>query len=461
MTRSHRRGRSTMHRSFRMKMSARDVRKYRIRCATEDAYVYTWSDLEPSVCPNGGDHIVETDATVQIESIAEDHVRVNNMPLTQYGRLRTVEDSVLINLRPGTGISALRDIVTTNNGGQVISAIGSPTYELRVSGTGSVARIRSAQRARFMAGTCGEVAIGGHFPTRPIDDQRLKFGLFDDDNGFYFVIDATDLWVVVMTSEKETKVRRVDFNLDCLDGRGPSGHTIDPFKGYIWTITFGMFGYGAIEFAIVAEDAMHEQRTIPMHRHYTQSEPAVAVPNLPITVALESGASDGDAVAYFTGRKFCVQGRFEPVTRQGSVFSTGASPSPGPASDWTPVLCIRRKAAFSYVPVRLYLAEAFCAPGNVSVLKVATGVTVPDDAEWRTPEGHAATETAVEVCSAAPNTGGICVWQALVRAHTVAPAPTLADVDFYLIESDAVALFVRDMGDMGDISANLRWAEEW
>jgi hypothetical protein len=436
--------------------STASLRKFRVRCSTEDAYVYVWSDTEPETCPNSADHEIEADKTVELERVSASQSEVTNLPLTPFNRLQVAEDTVLLSLRPGHGVSKLRDIVNTENGGSVTNELGEPAFLFKTIGVDSLASMRSAQRTRFLAGSCGQVSIGGHLATRPVDDQCARFGVFDEGNGYYFEIDAANLYVVVLNDGLVTKVPRNSFNLDTLDGNGPSGHVINPMKGYIWTITFTMFGYGAVEFSITAENARQDQCAIAMHRYYSQSRPAVAIPNLPINVTLRNGARGGECKAYVTARKYSVQGKFEPMQREGSSYMLRSVSGEG----WVPVLSMRRKSSHVHTPVRLNVADVFCEL-NKTVFKVKTGPVLSEDAVWKTPECYSDTETAVEVCTG-PGTsasGGTCIWKNFVKSAN----DTLqsSNINFYLIESDTVTLFVRDPDQFGVIGACLKWSEEW
>ena len=79
-----------------------------------------------------------------------------------------------------------------------------------------------------------------------------RAGQFDDDNGVFFEDDEGVFKVVcrssVSGSPVDTKVAQSDFNLDKLDGTGPSGHTIDPSKAQILFMDYEWLGVGRVRF---------------------------------------------------------------------------------------------------------------------------------------------------------------------------------------------------------------------
>jgi len=51
-------------------MSTTQVNKYRIYCNHESEYVFTWSNTEPTVCPNNNSHSINSALTTIVETIS-------------------------------------------------------------------------------------------------------------------------------------------------------------------------------------------------------------------------------------------------------------------------------------------------------------------------------------------------------------------------------------------------------
>lgn len=437
-------------------MGSKTLNKYRLWCETEERPVYTWAEREPTQCPNGAEHVLGAGSVVELERVSESVTHVSNLPLSPFDRLLTAEDTLQLNLKPGCGISALRDEVRTANGGTVSNAINAPEYTFSVSGPGSMASMRSLERGRYVTGLAAEVGIGGHLVQLLQDDQRLRYGLFDESNGFFFEITAAGLSVAVMKEGIIECTSRQSFNMDSMDGNGPSGHVMNPLKGYIWIIRFSWYGYGMVEFSVVAEDARQQQRTINMHRYYPQTRPSTSMPNLPINVELDAGERGGACTAYVTGRKFSVLGKSRPMTRTGSAIRIVSDLT---ASGWVPVMSIRSKQEYLVAPVLLNEIEVFGTIGT-GIFKVLTGTTLPEDSVWGAPPCYESSETAVEYCELPETaTGGICIWKAFIRNVNIPAHNT--QMDFYLTDHDSVTVYVKHPAELGTLHVAMRWEEEW
>jgi hypothetical protein len=49
-----------------------EVYKYRVWCETDNKYVETWGDSEPTVCPENNGHSIDADKTVIVETVTKD-----------------------------------------------------------------------------------------------------------------------------------------------------------------------------------------------------------------------------------------------------------------------------------------------------------------------------------------------------------------------------------------------------
>jgi hypothetical protein len=434
---------------------AKQVSKWRMRCETENTYVYQWAEGVPTVCPNGADHTLDPSRTVGVSQVDEKSVSVRNLPLSPFERMLTSEETVLLSLKPGMGISSLRDVVQTQNGGSVTNPLNTPEYVFDVTGPGSVATLRTAERCRYMPGLASEVGVGGHLAQQLVDDQALQFGIFDDNDGYFFEILANELYAIVRKDGVDTRTVRSEFNMDALDGSGPSGVFMNALKGYIWIIRWSWYGYGAVDFSIVSEDDTQEQRTIVLHRYFSQTRPSMSTPNLPITIRLDSGQTDTPCRAYVTGRKYAVLGRFEPMMRAGSLQQIVDSVE----TVWLPVASIRRKVGYTSAPVRLDTVDVFGTTG-MTVFKVVTGTELTG-AVWGVPDCYDEAETAVQRDESATSaTGGTTIWKGVVRSDAVMAA-VRNSLDFYLTEGDVVTVFIFNPAKVGETSVSVRWIEEW
>lgn len=81
---------------------------------------------------------------------------------------------------------------------------------------------------------------------------KSRLGLFDDDNGLYLEYDAGNVYLVRRTyaggSASDNRVVQSSWNIDKMDGTGPSGITIDFTKTQIFFMDFEWLGVGRVRY---------------------------------------------------------------------------------------------------------------------------------------------------------------------------------------------------------------------
>jgi len=85
---------------------------------------------------------------------------------------------------------------------------------------------------------------------------RRRWGYFDDNDGVFFELDGTTLYVVLRSSTTgsvvDTKIAQSNWSHDKLDGTGTSGVTLDITKANIFWIDLQWLGAGKIRFGVGA-----------------------------------------------------------------------------------------------------------------------------------------------------------------------------------------------------------------
>lgn len=86
---------------------------------------------------------------------------------------------------------------------------------------------------------------------------RQRVGYYGAKNGYYLELDGTSLSVVerssVTGSVQETRITKANWNIDKLDGAGPSLLTLDISKAQILWMDFEWLGVGAVRMGFVIE----------------------------------------------------------------------------------------------------------------------------------------------------------------------------------------------------------------
>lgn len=120
-----------------------------------------------------------------------------------------------------------------------------------------------------------------------------RIGYFDDYNGLYFMHKDGNMHVgkrsYTSGSVVDTIVSQNDWNIDRLDGRGPSRITLDTSKGNIYYINFEWLGVGDVIMGVVSNASF-----VPCHAfRHANAVPFVymSTPNLPIRYEIENTGS--------------------------------------------------------------------------------------------------------------------------------------------------------------------------
>lgn len=124
--------------------------------------------------------------------------------------------------------------------------------------------IRQTHRVmRYIPGRPNEASMAVIFGT-PTAGIRRRFGIFDEGNGAFFENDGLTYNVVlrrtITTGIEETRVSRENWNIDPLDGTGPSGITADPNAIQLLVIEYEWYGAGHVEFKFIIDN-----NAIPVH----------------------------------------------------------------------------------------------------------------------------------------------------------------------------------------------------
>jgi len=122
-----------------------------------------------------------------------------------------------------------------------------------------------------------------------------RMGLFDDNNGLFLESDTTTNLVLrssVSGSPVDTSTAQASWNIDTLDGNGPSGITLDFSKTQILVIDFEWLGVGRVRFGFNVDGITYYCHEILNANN--KDAVYMSTPNLPLRFQIEN---DGTGVA--------------------------------------------------------------------------------------------------------------------------------------------------------------------
>lgn len=335
-------------------------------------------------------------------------------------------------------ITTLYDITSGSNG-YVTGSNGE--IKLHVQGSGSYAAFQTKQRGQYKAGYECEFGAGVRIPTYPAQQQVIKAGYFDTEDGFGFGKDATDLFVFLRKGGVDTVIYQTDWN-------GYTG-SLDDENGLIFQGNFIWYGYGDIIWYAVTDNGAKLDLT-ELHR-LNPSDLTINNPNLPLRFELWNQASTGSLDYYVGGHQFSVlSGDIQNPRRQTAVpiFDFDLQTN----TNWQPIMAIRKKERFNgflnSVNVRL---ESF----NVVIDEIVQIRLTYDgnvaNGNWNSPIGWNTNETAIEamtgssaVALSSTNEGKPIAYDFIGSAKKDSYGVISNNVDLLLGNNTEVILWVRN-----------------
>lgn len=121
-----------------------------------------------------------------------------------------------------------------------------------------------------------------------------RIGAFDANNGLFFELSGSTLSVVKRKATSDTSIAQASWNLDTLDGNGPSGITIDTSKTQIFVIDYEWLGVGRVRFGVIVGGVI-----IYCHQFLhgnIETSVYISTPNLPIRYEIASTTGTGDLI---------------------------------------------------------------------------------------------------------------------------------------------------------------------
>ena len=376
-----------------------------------------------------------------------------------FGELITTERTSLIEINPALGLSALRD-TTSVVGTGAVTATGGEIVVSTGATTASTSQLESVESGRYYPGTASQAGLGIRVPDTYTGTANAEWGYFGSTDGFGFGIDATNDYIFYTRAASKTKVYQSSWNVDPMDGTGPSGATLDMSKGNIYQISFSWYGYGVIEWYVVTDNITGKQVPILVHRYRPESVNSIQNPNQPLTVKVDNGNTTTDYTVYVGGRQYSIYGRYNPSFRRTQETRIAQA---NIGTTFVPLITFRRKSGFNSYPVKFHEVSLITDVSLIWELRVSGSLT---NASFGAVTNVPTTETALEVDIAATAiTGGQKLESGLVATGGVGVNQTgSAILDSFALEvpgTEEITLCARTLTGTAVVTSILGMEEEW
>lgn len=218
-----------------------------------------------------------------------------------FQRLRVSEPATLFDGKTLNDAAPLKfdDAVISGSGTSTTFNTNQASVTLAVSNTTAGRRARqSFQRFNYMPGKSHLILMTFLFGAKNSGIKK-SIGYFSDRNGIFLNWDGTNLRIVRRTytsgSAVDNPINQASWNLDTMDGLGPSGLTLDLTKTQILVIDLEWLGVGRVRIGFNINGQTHYVHEMLNANALTTVY--MSSPNLPIRYEIENtGAGPADSI---------------------------------------------------------------------------------------------------------------------------------------------------------------------
>lgn len=300
--------------------------------------------------------------------------------LDTFNRLRTSSANTIIEYNNVYQKNTLK-VVEYTTGDSTISYNDS-MVTMECNGVGRAVR-QSRKYASYHPGKALLIYMTGILNNNNDNTVTTCIGYYDDMNGLFFKHNGTNYSIVERKNGNDVEVLQKDWNIDTMDGKGPSRITIDFTKYLIYCINFSWLGAGIAKFGIFYAGKYYN---IHEFRHKNITTPYIVTPNLPTRYEIISTGGNGSIV------ESCVVVMSEGEnTTLGQQFTIGTNNSKTIDYTETYIMSIRLKQDFRKL-VKLKSITLFCntrGDNEYKVYYIPSPTSIPiSDSNFRAVNNH-------------------------------------------------------------------------
>jgi hypothetical protein len=250
------------------------VNKYRTYCNDESNYVYSWGTAAPTTCVNNSAHAIDTSTITIVDQVKKNDVNIANLYVDAFGRLKVTDTTTIFTLHHALGQKTLYMDMKTVGTGESYLDTDISSFVLKVNDVGDRVVYQTRQYYSYVPGHSRIVYMTGVLQVTTDPGVRSRFGTYDNaydkigdvstaqdgsvgtqtiwGNGHFIEFYNNILYFVERTSTRGTeqsdyRIPQSGWNLDTLDGNGPSGITIDPSKALLLIIETSWLGVNIVK----------------------------------------------------------------------------------------------------------------------------------------------------------------------------------------------------------------------
>lgn len=239
--------------------------------------------------------------------------------------------------------------VTAANGGSVTQSVSQAVLATGTAATGAAA-METVKALRYRPGHDGYGLVTAVFTVSGPPGAQVGVaganqytGLFSVDDGFFLGFSGPAFGVVSRKGGVDTTVPQSAFNLDRLDGSGPSGFVIDFSALNVFRIGFGWLGGAPAVFEVMNPRGIW----IPFHRfEYPNSQPGTSISNPVLPMRAEVKKTGGATDVVLAIGCFAAGSVGDPGSTAGDRYKAATNVKVIAASTLTSILTLRSVTTF-------------------------------------------------------------------------------------------------------------------
>jgi hypothetical protein len=318
-----------------------------------------------------------------------------------FGKWRVSQPTTLFDSKQVVDSGSFYFDIKTISGSTVTWNSGSAQSTIIVTSTSGSRAIKQTKRIFvYQPGKSQQIICTGKFGTK-IDGIKKSIGSFDDNDGYFFQTSGSSFGVVLRKTinsvKTDTFISQSTWNLDKMNGLGPSGNTLDITKAQIYTMDYEWLGVGRVRYGVVQKGVLiyvHE-----INNYNSLDTVYLRNPNLPIRYEMSThkNTTTGSLMTQICSTVIS-EGGFDNTGKRVVVTSNNGATIG--ASQYDAVLFIRYNSNSSkgsqIVPEQL---DLLIKPGNNSTFagrwELLVNPTVTNAVTYNNVSGSIVTQVAV------------------------------------------------------------------
>lgn len=267
---------------------------------------------------------------------------------TTFNHVRVAAPYELVNLVNFYNIDPLTYSTSSVTGGTITHVPNESSIQMAVTtSSGSFARLRTNEYFRYQAGKNTVLLTSVYHSNTGNTNQIRRWGLFDDNDGLFYQLSGQSFSLVRRSSTSgsvsEQSISQSLWNVDKMNGSGPSGINLDITKSNIYEIHFQWLGAGIVRWYI------DNYLVHVMNNYNTFASPYIKRAVLPLSWEVENTAASTAANMKYICSSLSSEGGHTPPFFTFTAYTATAKTV---STTEIPLLTIRPAALFNSITNR-------------------------------------------------------------------------------------------------------------